>query len=77
MHVSPGKPTQDASIERFNRTVRLGLLDRYVFTSRPEVRRMTKDWRYRYNHHRPHRSLGGLSPVAFARAQFTSPSTSG
>ncbi|GAB3778922.1 integrase core domain-containing protein [Dyella agri] len=28
-------------------------LDRYVFTSLYEVRRMTEDWRQRYNYQRP------------------------
>lgn len=77
IHIQPGKPTQNAYIERFNRTFRTEVLDRYVFTSLDEVRRMAEDWRHRYNHHRPHRSLAGLPPVAFARAQSTSTSTSG
>jgi len=76
MYIQTGKPTQNALIERFNRTFRTEVLDRYVFTSLPEVRRMAEDWRHRYNHNRPHRSLAGLSPVAFARAQFTSTPTS-
>ncbi len=76
VHIQPGKPTQNAYIERFNRTFRTEILDRYVFTSLPEVRRMTEDWRHRYNHHRPHRALAGLSPVAFAQAQSPPTSTS-
>ena len=75
VHIQPGKPTQNAYIERFNRTFRTEVLDRYVFTTLNEVRRMAEDWRHRYNHHRPHRSLGGLPPIHYAMAQSLSPST--
>lgn len=75
LHIQPGQPTQNAYIERFNRTFRTEVLDRYVFHSLNEVRRMTEDWRHRYNHHRPHRSLGGLPPIRYAMAQSTTIST--
>ena len=76
IHIQPGKPTQNAYIECFNRTFRTEVLDRFVFTTLDEVRRMAEDWRHRYNHQRPHRSLGGLPPIRFAMAQSPTPSTS-
>lgn len=77
VHIQPGKPTQNAYIERFNRTFRTEVLDRFVFTTLDEVRRMAEDWRYRYNHHRPHRSLDGLSPHHYAVANSLPTSTFG
>jgi putative transposase len=64
LHIQPGKPTQNAYIERFNRTFRAKVLDRYVFTALTDVRRMTEDWQHRYNYDRPRRS----SPVRYAMA---------
>jgi transposase InsO family protein len=76
IHIQPEKPTQNAYIERFNRTFRTEVLDRYVFTTLNEVRRIAEDWRHRYNHDRPHRSLGGPSPIRYAMASSTLTSTS-
>lgn len=68
---SVGQAAQNTNIERFNRAYRTEMLDRYVFASPDEVRRVTEDWRHRHNHHnhhRAHRALGGLPPARFALA---------
>lgn len=76
VHIQPGKPTQNAYIERFKRTFRTEVLDRYVFNNLSEVRRMAEDGQHRYNHQRPHRSLGGLPPIQYAMAHSPITSTS-
>jgi putative transposase len=65
-HIQPGKPAQNAYIERFNRTFREDILDAYLFSSLEEVRAIVEPWIEEYNAIRPHQALQGLSPHQFA-----------
>ncbi len=61
----PGKPDQNAYVERFNRSYRTEVLDACLFASIAEVRQLTEEWLRTYNYERPHDSLGQVPPLTF------------
>jgi putative transposase len=72
-YIQPGKPMQNAYIERKNGSMRRELLNAYLFYSLQEVRILSEEWRQDYNQERPHKSLGYLSPLRFAEKYYQSP----
>ncbi|MDA7916365.1 IS3 family transposase [Verrucomicrobia bacterium] len=64
-HIQPGKPTQNAYIERFNDTFRREVLDAHLFGSLNQVRQISEEWMIGYNEERPHESLGNIPPTLF------------
>ena len=62
MFIQPGKPTQNAYVERFNRTVRHEWLDQHLFESIEHAQDMATEWLWKYNSERQHMGLGGITP---------------
>ena len=65
--IEPGKPNQNAYIESFNGRFRDECLNEHWFTSLQHARVIVEAWRREYNEERPKKSLGGLTPVAYAK----------
>lgn len=65
--IRPGKPTENAFIESFNGRLRDECLNVNQFESIADARQRIEAWREDYNHHRPHSSLGNLTPIEFAK----------
>jgi putative transposase len=64
-YIQPGKPSQKAYIERFNRTFWEEVLNLHLFLRIPDVREATWWWMVEYNEERPHDSLGDLTPLEY------------
>ncbi len=56
-YIQPGKPQQNAYVERFNRTVRYEWLSQYHWKDLDHVQRFATDRMWTYNH-----DLGGFTP---------------
>jgi putative transposase len=63
--IQPGKPIQNAYIERFNGSFRRELLDAHLFRSPSHVRQLVDEWMLDYNTQRPHQALNFITPVEF------------
>lgn len=65
IHIQPGKPVQNAYIERFNGSLRKDVLNAYIFTDLNQVRIILEQWFDDYNHYRPHDALNGEPPIPY------------
>lgn len=64
--IRPGKPVENAYIESFNGRFRDECLNEHIFRTIDEARVIIESWRDDYNRHRPHSSLGNLTPEEYA-----------
>ncbi len=65
-YIQPGRPMQNAYIERFNKTYRGDILDAYLFENLEQLRMLSDEWMLTYNNEIPHGSLNDLTPSEFA-----------
>lgn len=71
-YIEPGKPNQNAYIERFNRSYRTEVLDAWLFRDLDEACEISWHWMREYNEERDHDGLGGLTPAeALKRARVS------
>jgi transposase InsO family protein len=68
LFIEPGSPWENGYMESFNSHMRDECLDRELFVSIEEMRYVTERYKLDYNHHRPHQSLGYMTPALFAAA---------
>ena len=66
--IEPGKPNQNAYIESFNGRFRDECLNENWFANLQQAKVIIDTWRREYNEERPKRSLGGLTPAAYAKS---------
>ena len=67
-YIQPGKPQQNAYIERYNRTVCTEWLGRYHFESIEDVQDHATKWLWTYNNERPNMGIGGMPPMQKLKA---------
>jgi transposase InsO family protein len=65
-YIEPGSPWENGFAESFHSRLRDEFLAMEVFESLAAARKLTQAWREDYNYHRPHSSLGYVTPVEFA-----------
>ena len=64
--MAPGRPWENGHNASFNGVFCDGCLNRWLFSSVSEARRIITNWLEEYNNKRPHGALDGLTPRAFA-----------
>ncbi len=63
LFIEPGSPWENGYIESFNGKLRDELLNREIFYTLTEAKVLIENWRWEYNHFRPHSALGYRPPA--------------
>ena len=70
--IQPGSPWENGYNESFNGTLRDQYLNGEIFYTLREAKVLLENWRYHYNHERPHSSLNYRPPAPEAQSMDTS-----
>lgn len=62
-HIQPGKPQQNAYVERYNHTVRHEWLDQYIKECIDETQAFATKWLSTYNNERTNLGFGGMTAI--------------
>ena len=62
-YIQPGKPQQNAYIERYNRTVRHEWLDQNIFETIDKAQDQATKWLWTNNNDRPKMAIGTITPA--------------
>ena len=66
-YTRPGKPADNGLIAPFNGRLRDAFLNVHEFITMHDMRERLRAWQHDYNVHRPHGSLGHLTPSEFVK----------
>jgi len=66
LYIAPGSPWENGYAESFHSRLCDEFLGLEEFENLMAARKLTATWKEDYNHHRPHSSLGYVTPVEFA-----------
>ena len=66
LYIEPGSPWENGYAESFHSRFRDEFLAIEEFENLPAARRLTAVWKTEYNEHRPHSSLGYVTPAEFS-----------
>ena len=72
--ITPASPWQNGKAESYNGIFRDELLNMELFEDVEHAQHLTNEWKTIYNHFRPHGSLRGATPAAFAAGHINQPS---
>ena len=61
--IQPGKPQQNAYVERYNRTVRHEWMEMNDFNTIEQAQEEATKWLWTYNNDRPNMAIGGITPA--------------